>query len=1131
MPTYTGPKSLTFSGASSSTNPVVAPTVRNNAGTDVTFGSPTAITFTNGVAMVIGGNNGAMKLYKAEIATISVTDDSISSSGVDRLQVTVSPSSLAKFLMNLTSPQTNGQVFTGTNTVTAQDTFGNTVTNFNASTNNVSITTNLAGTVSGLGSGGNNVLNQASNFVSGVANLTTLGMKYTGTTGTGTFTATSASGKTGSSQAVTINVGPASKLVYVQQPTMTPAGEIISPPVTVQLKDAGNNNVMISGVSVTISLTSGTGTLNGTKIKSTNSNGLATFDNLSIDAVGSKALTATSSGLTPAVSNSFDITPSSKPSIAIWYGKRQTFGKLGLPQRWVNILGTVSDPDGINSLQYTLNGGASVPLSLGPDRRLAGTGDFNIDMSYSELTRLPDSNRVVITVVDGLSNVARDTVIVRYVGGTVWPLPYSTNWASATSLQDSAQVVDGLWAKDAIGIHPTRLGYSRFVAIGDTTWRDYEVTVPITIHSIDSSGYNSTSAYPSVGILMRWMGHTDDPEFDPPIIQPQSGYNPFGAIGYYSWKNDAGGERLEMFGNRVQVVVDDQSGKKLLLNVAYNFKMRVHTTAQGGIYSLKVWQAGQTEPALWDLTYQATLSDPQKGSFVLIAHHVDASFGRVTVRLPVADSTPPTITQVNAIPGRTTAAVTWTTDEQSTSKVEYGLTTAYGNTMENPLFVINHSVILTGLSENALYHYRVTSVDIFGNGTTTTDRTFTTKGTSSIVSDGFNLPALDTRVWTFVNPLGDGAQMMTGTQLAISVPAGAAHDPWTGGNNAPRVMQPANDTDFLIEAKFDSPMSLQFQITGLIVQENLTNYLRFDVNSDGTNTRIFAAGILNNVATAITSFDDVIAANGFSPLRIRVMRERNSWGLHYSLNGTDWIEASSFTYDMIVTAVGVFAANSGGAPPAYTAIIDYFLGSLPFPPALRLPANNATNQPVNLTLTWTRPISTTTFRFQLSTDSTFSSGMFLDDSTIVDTFKVVSGLLNRTKYFWRVRARSGGGWGPYSTPWSFTTIGTTSAGEDGGLPKEYSLSQNYPNPFNPSTVIPFAIPKESHVKLEVYNLLGQKVATLLDETRVAGYYTIRFDPAQVRGGLSDRAGLSSGVYFYRLFAGEVSFLKKMLLIQ
>jgi hypothetical protein len=98
----------------------------------------------------------------------------------------------------------------------------------------------------------------------------------------------------------------ASKLVFVQQPTAAAPGATITPAVTVQLQDGAGNNVSTSGVSITLSLTSGTGTLSGTTTQNTIS-GLATFDNLSINLGGSKTLTATSSGYTSAVSNAFTI--------------------------------------------------------------------------------------------------------------------------------------------------------------------------------------------------------------------------------------------------------------------------------------------------------------------------------------------------------------------------------------------------------------------------------------------------------------------------------------------------------------------------------------------------------------------------------------------------------------------------------------------------------------------------------------------------------------------------------------------------------------------------------------------------------------------------------------------------------
>jgi hypothetical protein len=89
------------------------------------------------------------------------------------------------------------------------------------------------------------------------------------------------------------------------------------------------------------------------------------------------------------------------------------------------------------------------------------------------------------------------------------------------------------------------------------------------------------------------------------------------------------------------------------------------------------------------------------------------------------------------------------------------------------------------------------------------------------------------------------------------------------------------------------------------------------------------------------------------------------------------------------------------------------------------------------------------------------------------------------------------------------------------LPTEFSLEQNYPNPFNPSTVIEYAVPEERHVKLEVYNVLGERVAALVDEAKQAGYYSERFDAT----------GLASGLYFYRLQAGDFVDTKRLLLLK
>jgi hypothetical protein len=101
------------------------------------------------------------------------------------------------------------------------------------------------------------------------------------------------------------------------------------------------------------------------------------------------------------------------------------------------------------------------------------------------------------------------------------------------------------------------------------------------------------------------------------------------------------------------------------------------------------------------------------------------------------------------------------------------------------------------------------------------------------------------------------------------------------------------------------------------------------------------------------------------------------------------------------------------------------------------------------------------------------------------------------------------------------TSAVTSVTTASQMPLTFSLEQNYPNPFNPTTTISFSIAKSSNVKLVVYNLLGQKVATLADKYMEAATYNFKFDAAR----------FASGVYFYRLEAGEYRSQKKMLLLK
>ena len=108
----------------------------------------------------------------------------------------------------------------------------------------------------------------------------------------------------------------------------------------------------------------------------------------------------------------------------------------------------------------------------------------------------------------------------------------------------------------------------------------------------------------------------------------------------------------------------------------------------------------------------------------------------------------------------------------------------------------------------------------------------------------------------------------------------------------------------------------------------------------------------------------------------------------------------------------------------------------------------------------------------------------------------------------------------------FNTVSLSLSGGSNALPASFGLDQNYPNPFNPTTDISFSLPSAANVSLRVYNLLGQEVATVVDGDMGAGVHTVTWDGSNDGG-----EQVSSGIYFYRLVAGDDTATRKMMLLK
>ncbi|MCB0989779.1 MAG: chitobiase/beta-hexosaminidase C-terminal domain-containing protein [Acidimicrobiales bacterium] len=339
----------------------------------------------------------------------------------------------------------------------------------------------------------------------------------------------------------------------------------------------------------------------------------------------------------------------------VWFGDEQDFGQLGLAQRWVNVLGRVSDPQGVSTLSYRLNGGAPVAMQLGADgRRLHGAGDFNADLLVADL--VPGENTVEFTAVDATGDSTSHVVIVNWTPGVEWALPWVVDWSEVASVTDAVQPVDGYWAKASGGLAITNVddGYDRIVAVGDVTWEQYEVTVPFMVNSIAPGADDSPSNGPGVGIIMRWNGHNDSVD---PGSQPLVGFKadgasptPFGAFAL--WRDPAGAQddQIQLLDEDASLVRTDLDAP-LSLGVEYTMRARVDGTTPA-TYRFKMWRSDQPEPAGWDVSWTAAgdAQDPTGGSLALVAHEVDAVFGDVVVTPagPV-DAAAPTISPAESV--------------------------------------------------------------------------------------------------------------------------------------------------------------------------------------------------------------------------------------------------------------------------------------------------------------------------------------------------------------------------------------------------------------------------------------------------------------------------------------------------
>ena len=346
------------------------------------------------------------------------------------------------------------------------------------------------------------------------------------------------------------------------------------------------------------------------------------------------------------------------PVISFWYGDEQTVGGNGVAQRWFDLLGNATDPDGINFMSYSLNGALPVTMEVGPDgsgRRLENTGDFAVDVLVSSLN--VGSNTIEVLARDNNGQESTKTATIIRIDGVDSPAAIGIDWTDVTTVGSITSPVDGLWMPSGDVLQVVQPGYDRILAVGDTDWANYEVLVPFTISSMQANKDDSPSFGAGVGVFLRWNGHNDTVQ---PGKQPQVGFwpdgvnpTPLGAIAWWAAPNgvaanDPASGQLEILdvtdtdglnnGADPAVVQGGTSAFALTFGTTYLLRAQ----ADGTTYRLKVWQQGTAEPGTWTIEYNGATdaNDPGTGSLAFVAHEATATFGDVIVT-PLSPSAGP----------------------------------------------------------------------------------------------------------------------------------------------------------------------------------------------------------------------------------------------------------------------------------------------------------------------------------------------------------------------------------------------------------------------------------------------------------------------------------------------------------
>ena len=322
-------------------------------------------------------------------------------------------------------------------------------------------------------------------------------------------------------------------------------------------------------------------------------------------------------------------------------------------------------------------------------------------------------------------------------------------------------------------------------------------------------------------------------------------------------------------------------------------------------------------------------------------------------------------------------------------------------------------------------------------------------------------------------------------------------------------------------AQMDGPWDIIFRSTDCLVAGQASNNIaRYDLS--GTYLGVFVPSILFPEQINHGAGGNVIAAAFSSPSGLYV----------YDVNGTQLNYFSSVTglrgafqlgngNYLITNGTGVYVIDQNTGAVLSTPVSgvsgrsahEYDLAIIPV--ELTSFAANVVNSSVILNWNTATETNNSGFEIQRGTDRiNFSDVAFVPGfgtTTEPRSYSYTDNLANSGNYYYRLKQID------YNGAFTYSDIVEVNV----AAPIEFTLEQNYPNPFNPSTLISYSIPQNSFVTLKVYDIIGNEVVTLVNQTQSAGKYDVRFDASK----------LSNGVYFYTIKANNFTSTKKMILMK